>query len=102
MDTSKKGHSLGVAYLITREQFEHVTAEENGGRTPGNGNWYEDIKALGEMDGYELLTVSNDELRPYNEPCEDYLNTLKRGIRENWSYMSEEDIDTYLDSCIRE
>jgi len=29
------------------------------------------------------------------------LNTLKRGIRENWSEMSEEDIDNYLDSCIR-
>ena len=102
LDTTKDGHALGVAYLITREQFEHVAAEENGGRSPGYGNWYEDIISLGEMDGFEMLTISNDELRPYNEPCEEYLNTLKRGIRENWSEMSEEDIDNYIDSCIRE
>ena len=102
LDTTKDGHALGVAYLITREQFEHVAAEENGGRSPGYGNWYEDIISLGEMDGFEMLTISNNELRPYNEPCEEYLNTLKRGIRENWSEMSEEDIENYLDSCIRE
>ena len=101
LDTTKDVHALGVAYLITRDQFEHVAAEENGGRSPGYGNWYEDIISLGEMDGFEMLTISNNELRPYNEPCEDYLNTLKRGIRENWSEMSEEDIDNYLDSCIR-
>ena len=103
LDTSKEGHALGVAYLITLEQFEHVAAEENGGRFPdGYGNWYEDIISLGEMDGHEMLTISNHELRDYNEPCEEYLNTLKRGIRENWSEMSEEDINSYLDSCIRD
>ena len=103
LDTSKQGHALGVAYLLTREQFEHVAAQENGGRYPeGYGSWYENIKTLGEMDGYEMVTITNDELRPYNEPCEDYLNTLKRGIRENWPEKSEEDINNYLDSCIRE
>ena len=54
------------------------------------------------MDGFEMLTITNEELRPYNEPCEEYLNTLKRGIIENWGEMSEEDINDYLDSCIRE
>lgn len=101
LDTTKKGHAYGVAYLITREQFEHVAAEENGGHTPGYGNWYEDIKNLGEMDGFESYTITNDELRPYYEPCEDYLRTLKRGMGENWPKMSEEDINNYLDSCIR-
>ena len=103
LDTSKEGHALGVAYLITGEQFEHVVKRENAGRIPdGTGSWYEDIISLGEIDGYEMLTVSNNELRDYNEPCERYLNTLKKGIKENWSEMSEEDIENYLDSCIRE
>ena len=103
LDTTKEGHALGVAYLITREQFEHVAAQENGGRFPdGQGFWYENIRTIGKMDGYELVTVTNDELRPYNDPCEDYLETLKRGMRENWAEMSEEDINLYLDSCIRE
>ena len=103
LDTSKQGHALGVAYLLTREQFKHVAAQENGGRYPdGYSSWYENIISLGEMDRYELVTITNNELREYNEPCEDYLNTLKRGIRENWPEMSEEDINNYLDSCIRE
>ena len=102
LDTSRKGHALGVAYLITREQFEHVAAEENCGRFPdGYGNWYEDINTLGEMDGFEMVTITNNELRPYEKPCEEYLNTLKRGIRQNWSEMSEEEIDSYLESCDR-
>ena len=102
LDTTKEGHALGVAYLITRDQFEHVAAEENGGRSPGYGNWYEDIISLGEMDGFEMLTITNDELRPYNEPCEEYLNTLKRGIRENWPEKSDKDINSYLEGCIRQ
>lgn len=53
------------------------------------------------MDGFDLVTITNDELRPYNEPCKEYVNTLARGIRENWLEMSDEDIDNYLDSCIR-
>ena len=101
LDTTQKGKAFGVAYLITRKQFEHVAAQENGGRFPGYGSWYEDIKTFGEMDGFDLVTITNDDLRPYNEPCKEYVNTLARGIRENWPEMSDEDIDNYLDSCIR-
>ena len=54
------------------------------------------------MDGYELVTVTNDNLRPYNKPSEKYLKALKEGIKENWPEMSEEDINDYLDSCIRD
>ena len=47
-----------------------------------------------------MRTITNIELQDYNEPCAEYLNTLKRGIKENWIEISEEDIDNYLDSCI--
>lgn len=103
LDTEKDGHALGTAYLITREQFEHVAAEENGGRYPdGTGDWYEDIISLGDMDGFEMLTVTNKKPREQNAPSYEYLETLKEGIRENWQDMSEEDIGKYLNSCIRE
>ena len=103
LDTGKKGHAYGVAYLITREQFYHVAAQENGGRFPDrSGSWYEDIISLGKMDGYEMLTITNEDIRDYNDPCEEYLDTLKKGMRENWSEMSEEDINSYLEGCIRE
>ena len=102
LDTTKKGRALGVAYLITKEQFDHVVARENGGRPPRKGcGWYEDIIDLGIMDGIEVKTVTNSSLRDYNEPCREYLETLKKGIRKNWPDMSDEDIDDYLSGCIR-
>ncbi len=101
LDASKKGHALGVAYLITKEQFEHVAAQENGGRYPGGGEWYEDFIDLGKMDGFEVKTITNNNLRRYNNPCRAYLDTLHKGIRQNWPSMSDEEIDDYLKNCIR-
>ena len=101
LDTTKKGHALGVAYLITKEQFEHVACEENGGRCPGGGEWYEDIIDLGTMDGFEVKTITNSELRDYNEPSFKYLDALAKGIRENWPEMSDNEIKDYLYSCVR-
>ena len=48
-----------------------------------------------------MITITNDVLRPYAEPCKEYLNTLKKGIKQNWPDMSDEEIDNYLDSCDR-
>ena len=102
LDLSKKGHALGVAYLITKDQFRHVCAEENGGRAPEEGySWYEDIIDLGVMDGFEVKTITNRNLRPYKEPCLEYRETLIRGIEENWPDMFIRDIKDYIDGCIR-
>ena len=101
LDTTRKGKALGVAYLITPEQFEHVSCEENGGRCPGNGGWYEDIIDLEPIYGIEVKTITNNDLRPYNEPSHSYLDTLFKGIRENWPEMSENDIWNYLGNCMR-
>ena len=102
LDVTKKGHALGVAYLITKGQFRHVCAEENGGRAPEEGySWYEDIIDLGVMDGFEVKTITNRNIRPYNEPCLEYKKTLIRGIEENWHKMFIRDIEDYLDDCIR-
>ena len=102
LDTTKNGKALGVAYLITREQLDHVAAQENGGTPPHKSwGWYTDIIDLGTIGGIEVKTVTNNDLRPFNEPCGEYLDTLRMGIRENWPEMSDEEIEDYLDSCIR-
>ena len=102
LDTKENGNALGVAYLITRQQFEHVAAQENGGRPPHEGyGWYESVIHLGKMDGFEVKTITNTNLRPYNEPCDAYLDTLSKGIRENWPDKSDEEIRDYLASCKR-
>ena len=48
-----------------------------------------------------MLTVTNDGLRKSNEPSKEYSDTIKMGIKENWSEMSEEDINNYINSCIK-
>ena len=102
IDTTKKGKALAVAYLISRDQFEHIISQENSGRYPQDGyNWYENIIDLGMMDGFEVKTITNRILRPYNDPCNAYWDTLVKGIKENWPQMSDEDIKSYLINCIR-
>ena len=102
IDTSRKGNSLGVAYLITEEQFDHVAAQENGGRYPEPGfNWYEDIIDLGEMDGFKVRTITNNIPRHPNAPCSSYREVLAEGIRQNWPQKSSREIDDYLNGCIR-
>ena len=92
--------------MLSNESFKRNSLRSSSPQSKlivddGYGNWYEDINTLGEMDGFEMVTITNNELRPYEKPCEEYLNTLKRGIRQNWSEMSEEEIDSYLESCDR-
>lgn len=102
LDVTHSGKSLGVAYLITGEQFEHVVFEENAGR-PQNRDygWYEDTINLAPMDGFEVKTITNVEPRIPNEPCDDYCRTLLRGIAQHWNELSEEEIEDYLKSCMR-
>ncbi len=102
LDTTRPGRALGVAYLITKEQFDHVVFEENSGRAQNREyGWYEDTIDLGTMDGIEVKTITNEEPRVSNEPSEAYLETLFKGIRQNWPEMSDEQIRDYLNHCIR-
>lgn len=101
LDTSQPGHALGVAYLITREQFEHVACQENGGCPPEYSSWYNTIVSLGSLDGHEAVTTTNDSVGNFNDPSEEYLKTLHRGIAEHYLEMDSTDIDRYLTNCIR-
>ena len=102
LDVTEPGDALGVAYLITRKQFDHVCMRENGGRKPQPGyGWYEDILNLGEMDGFCVMTITNNDLCDFNEPYPEYLETLHEGIAQNWPEMSDAEIDEYLLGCIR-
>ena len=91
-----------MAYLITKEQFDHVVFEENSGRAQNKDyGWYEDTIDLEPMDGFEVKTITNNELRHYNEPFPEYWETLVKGIKENWPEKTDEEIEDYLNDCIR-
>jgi gamma-glutamylcyclotransferase (GGCT)/AIG2-like uncharacterized protein YtfP len=101
LDVTKKGNALGVAYLITKNQFRHIVAQENGGKCPKKGKgWYGDVIDLGS-DGFEIKTVTKKILHDYSEPSQRYLNTLAEGIMQNWPNMTEKEIGDYLDGCMR-
>lgn len=103
LDITKPGSAKGVAYLITRQQFEHVAREENGGLQPeDNVNWYNTIVSLGYLDGCEVVTITNDRVRNYNAPAEAYWDTLRRGLEENYPEMTEQEIGEYLRDCQRQ
>ncbi len=53
------------------------------------------------MDGFEMKTVTNRDLRSFNDPNMAYLDTLYKGIRQNWPEMSDGQIEDYLEGCIR-
>ncbi|MBQ4468198.1 MAG: CDP-alcohol phosphatidyltransferase family protein [Firmicutes bacterium] len=100
IDTSKPGRALGVAYLVTREQYWHVVIQENNGKRPeDNPHWYDKVVSLGDFRGHEVMTFTNHDRLPSNEPSEAYLDTLARGLRENYPEMSDEEIRDYLESC---
>ena len=102
LDVTKSGKSLGVAYLITRKQFEHVVYRENSGRLQDREcGWYEDTIDLEVMDGFEVKTITNADIREYNEPSAEYWDTLIRGIHQHWPEMSDSEIVDYLKRCIR-
>ena len=53
------------------------------------------------MDGFEVRTVTNLDIRKSNEPSGPYWDTLVRGIRQNWPEMSDGEIEDYLKGCLR-
>lgn len=100
-DAALPGSSPARAYLITREQFADVTAQESH-RSPGgqldidtlvrNGRLqlgeggYETLLCLGELDGNPLVTFTaphrRDEIVP-TVPSAAYLRTLAEGLLES-------------------
>ena len=99
LDVTRPGKAYGVAYLITREQFEHLFREENEGNVPGPDSlWYNRKAELGTLHGIPVMTVTNRNALNRNEPGERYLQVLKEGLRENYPNFTESDIHDYLQS----
>lgn len=100
IDTSMPGKALGVAYLISKEQFRHVSCQENGGAAPENSlNWYNEVVELGTKDGCKVLTITNAKTRPHRKPAGTYMETLREGLCENYKELHCTEIDAYLIRC---
>lgn len=91
--------ALGRRYLITREQFEDVLAQENriddsavvdAGRPVGDRQLvydrpYGQVLTLAPVDGHPVLTFTSEqppEVREPGPPSAAYLGTIVRGLAE--------------------
>ena len=75
-----KKYSFATAYLITEEQYQHVWNRESPTKSP---NWYgNEIDDLEMIDGIPAKTFTSKEERPYNKPCQRYINVIRDGLIE--------------------
>lgn len=100
LDTSiDNGMAYGVAYLITKKQFDHIFEEENGGVKPGpDSTWYNKRHEIATYDNIPVLTITNRSVIKKNSPSERYLDVLFKGLKENYSSLSDEEIKEYLNT----
>jgi gamma-glutamylcyclotransferase (GGCT)/AIG2-like uncharacterized protein YtfP len=91
LNTESRGQTLGKMYLVTEEQFEDISRQE--GREE---NWFNQTLSLGEHNGIEIVTITNKNTRPYNNPADNYLGVIRMGIKETYPEMSDFDIMKYL------
>ena len=75
--TDSKKYSFARAYLITKEQYEHVWKREC--KSP---NWYGNEIDLNSIAGIPAKTFTSDYVHSFNMPCEEYLNVVRKGLIE--------------------
>ncbi len=97
LDATRPGRAYGVAYLMTREQFEHIYAMENDGY-PSDTSWYGYKLQLGIHEGIPVMTATNRGVVDQNGAGRLYLEVLKEGMMENYPLLDEKSIDDYLRS----
>ena len=91
---------MGVCYLITQQQLDHIYKEENGGFIPSlHSTWYNLLHPLGDLDGHPVYTITNRSTLTPNAPGERYLKVLTEGLSENYPHLAEEEIKLYLKKC---
>lgn len=99
LDITVPGRAYGVAYLINKEQFMHLYKEENAGKIPRPDSiWYNSIVSLGQWDGIDVLTITNNRVVDRNQVSRRYLEVLFEGIKESYTYLDDTEIWDYLKS----
>ncbi len=108
LDLSRKERARSRIYLVTREQFEDITAQENhvpAGDvrlpeiSPGESfdlksGFYPLVVCVGEHEGRDVLTVT-DRIAEHRKPSPEYLRHVAQGLRES-HHMSDFQIADYL------
>ena len=74
LDVNSNKESIGRAYLITKEQYNHVKRYE--------GSNYQYEVELESIDGIKAVTFTNECRKPKNKPSEKYKKVIELGLSE--------------------
>ena len=96
LDYSKKDYSYGKAYLITKDQFFEIQKKEGITR-------YGRIIQLEDIEGYKAYTFTNENILEYKQIDsikEEYLNVVKKGLKESFN-LTEQEVMDYIKECCK-
>ncbi|MCW3785679.1 hypothetical protein [Plebeiibacterium sediminum] len=110
--------TLGRMYLISYNQFIDVVKQENdyegnleidfneaqvrGSHVFLHNAWYGKLMYLGKESGYPIFTFTNERFleEEINAPGSEYLETLKKGVKESYKITGKE-LQEYFNKRIK-
>ncbi len=114
--SNKRSLTHAKLYLISKDQFTHLFALENGKENATNVSidyaWFQNNKTL-EFDsgfynqivllaedykGYPILTFTNKQINPPNLPMKEYLELISKGLQKTHN-LSQDEILEYFKKC---
>lgn len=99
LDTTKPGKAYGVAYLVTKTQYQHILREENGGNEPDeNFSWYGLQVRLKEIEGIPAMTFTSKVVKGNNDAGPLYKSVLLEGLLENYPKVEKALLEAYVEN----
>ena len=87
LEKNPEYYAIVRLWEITKEQYECIREQE--------GIWYSEELLLGEIEGLKIITFTGDYVNEKNEPSDEYLNIIKKGIKETTGW-DDSKIENYI------
>ncbi len=98
LDTTKPGKAYGVAYLVTKTQYQHILREENGGNEPDEDtSWYGLPVRLKDIEGIPAMTFTSKRVKAKNDAGALYKSVLLEGLLENYPNVEKTLLEDYVE-----
>lgn len=91
-EPDKNFYTIVRLWKISEMQFEDIKKQEGIA-------WYHREICLGEKDNLAIKTITGCHKNELNEPSDEYLDVMTKGLKETTSW-TEEEIKAYLDKFL--
>ncbi len=76
-------------YLVTKEQYEQIWNQEGK-------SWYNKKIIIGQEDGIDIVTFTNNEVLPVTKPHQSYKYVIIKGLIQTYPSLTLTDISKYI------